>query len=1063
MLEKTTTSLEPSALRRIWPACKKHLKSHSGLQFKSHEVIHSEYNWALAQEILKCNKVPAMLYFDFLYPNGFSSFNRKHSTSFEFFKSKIVFLKHRLGIKNCRYYNSSRKLKNSWEFTREPKNINQESLLDIAALLKKLGLSRETRTSELWERFKNASKDVQRSFCKALFNYMHHSSRDSNADIIIELFQMLDLNERDAGICECTINAFLSRRNLSEATKVYNFAKEQLKVSIGINQILRYTVKNKIWAGAYKLWKLEKSIRLDYNFYRFVDESVPEVSSALSLSKWVNKMLESSRELPSDLIDFSITIVEKALQGAKYTKKSEYLDLLKSISKWTLLDRETYSNIIISLFKLKKEDLLIESYKELRQNKNFYVSQTALIIILQISSNRHDVLYMKCVLDDYFRLYSKPSRAAYRICLKEFSRQGDAKTVHAIFKQYVSRYKLNTVQTLCRTRHQVNLRSKLDKSGKSYFFEEIDEAAPLTANDFAPLLHVHARRGEVEDLEKIFNQIKTTYDIEPDILCWNIRLSAYMKIRDVDQAYHCFEEILENQSLRADHYTLGTMMALCAYKADLARARDIFRMAKEMDIPISVAMVNCLVTCLVRNNHQSEADIVCRKSSTMNLTGSKTQIWNSLLMGYVLKRDLKNVNQTLKFMSENNIEYDQDTYSAFMQALAITRQPYLAARVLFEVMPKSGIKPTLFNYAVLLGGYLAVKDWDNFNRLHEYILKSSKRQNATTKLLVLKAAASEDGILFENGTDSRKLVRSLSIFTETMASLDPQDISDTARKGFDLLPLDFMYPAVFYSFMAYILSENNEHKLASKLLTEYKSWIPVNRQKASEVMKIITALMSTLNGTNDVDGVSDCWEKAISLAKEESKLLSPLPKTEIVEETPAQGARYFHQLILNKPFTIYMKSLVAQKKTKELNETVQTIISYGFDLDNYNWNTYVKYLSRISDYTTLAFQVCELKLMPGWQGWRIQRRKLKGRRSNVPLEIRRKRADPRSLRPYFDTLLWLGRRMINIRAKAAENPQIRKLLHLLRHEYPKTYMALDGIPRSDDETILKSKDAHFEL
>ncbi|RKF60107.1 putative translation regulator protein [Erysiphe neolycopersici] len=1063
MLEKTTTSLEPGAVRRIWPACKKHIKSYSGLQIKSHEVIHSEYSWLLAQEILKCNRVSAVADFDFLYPIGFSSFNRQHSKSFEFYKSETVFSKHGLGIKCRRYYNSSRKLQTSWELTREPKNVSQESQLHIAALLKILGLSRETRTSELWRRFKNASEDVQRSFRKVLFNYLHHSNQDSNTEIIIELFQMLDLNEKDTGICECTINAFLSKRNLSEAITIYNFAKEQLKASIGLDQILRYSVKNEIWDVAYKLWKLESSIRLDYNFYRFVDESVPEVSSALSLSKWVNNMLGSSEELHSDLIKFSITIVEKALQGAKYNVKSQYLDLLKSISNWTPLNREIYSNVIISLFELKKEDLLLESYRELRQSKNFYVIPTALIIVLQISSNRHDVLYMKFVLDDYFRLYSKPSRAAYRMCLKEFSRQGDAKTVHALFRQYVSRYKSNTVETLCRTRHQVSQRSKLDKSGRSYIFEEIDEAAPLTANDFAPLLHVHARRGEVEDLEKIFNQMKITYDIEPDILCWNIRLSAYMKIRDIDQAYHCFEEILENQSLRADHYTLGTMMALCAYKADLTRARDIFKMAKEMDIPISVAMVNCLVTCLVRNNHHSEADMICRKSSTMALTGAKIQIWNSLLMGYVLKRDLKKVNLTLKFMSENNIEYDQDTYSAFMQALAITRQPYLAARVLFEVMPKSGTKPTLFHCAVLLGGYLAVKDWDNFNRLHEYILKSSKRQNATTKLLVLKAAASEDGALFEDGTDSQKLVRSLSIFTETMASLDPQDVSDTARKGFGLLPLDVMYPAVFYSFIAYILSENNQHKLASRLLTEYKSWIPKDRQKAGEVMKIITALMSTLSGTSDVDGVNDCWERAISLAKEESKLLSPLPTTENIDETPAQGTRYFHQLILNKPFTIYMKCLVAQKKTKELNETVQSLISYGFDLDNYNWNTYVKYLSRISNYTTLAFQVCELKLMPGWQGWRIQRRKLKGRRSNVPLEIRRKRADPRSLRPYFDTLLWLGRRMINIRAKAAENPQIKKLLDLLRHEYPKTYMALDGIPRSDDETILKSKDAQFEL
>ncbi|KHJ31021.1 putative translation regulator protein [Erysiphe necator] len=1062
MLDKTTTSLESGAARHIWPACKKQLQSYSGLQPRSQEVIHSECSW-LTQEILKCNRVPAMVFFDFLYPIGFSSFIRQ-SASLEFFKPDVLFPRHGLGIKSCRYYNSSRKLQTLWSLSPGLKDIGSQSEIDIANLLEKLGLSRDTSTIRIWQAFKNASKNIQRNFRKILLKYLHHLTKDYNAEIIIELFRELDFHEKDADICEYVINAFLRKQNLLEAVKVHNFAVARLKASAGLYQILRYTVKNEIWEEAYKLWKTEKSIYLDFNFYRFVDESAPEVSTALSLSEWVNNMRKFPRKLPfADLIKFSITIIEKALQEAKYSNKNDYFALLKSISDWKPLTREIYTNVITSLIKSKNEDLVLQSYRALRRNKNFQISQAALTHVLRLSCNRHDVLYMKCVLDDYFLLYSKPSRAAYRICLREFSRQGDAKTVHALFNQYVTRYKSNTTKTLARARHQVSLRSKLDKSGKSYLFEEIDEAAPLTANDFAPLLHVHARRGEVEDLEKLFNQIKSSYGIEPDILCWNIRLSAYMKIRDLDRVYECFEQILENQNLRPDHYTLGTMMALCTYRADLARARDIFRMAKEMDIPLSFAMVNCLVICLVRNNLHSEADIVCRKSTTMALIGSKTQIWNSLLIGYVLKRDLPNVNRILKFMTENNIEYDQDTYSAFMQALAITRQPYLAARVLFEVMPKSGTKPTLFNCAVLLGGYLAIKDWDNFNRLHEYILKYYKRINASTKLLLLKATASEDGIVFEGETDSQKLLRSLSVFTETMASIDPQEISETARKGYDQLPLDIMYPAVFYSFMAYILSENNEHNLASKLLTEYKSWIPRNRQKAGEVMKIITASMSAMHGTNDMDGVSDCWERAVSLAKEESSSLAPLPQTEHRKDTSEQETRYFHQLILNKPFTIFMKSMVAQKKTKELNEAVQSLISYGFDLDNYNWNTYVKYLSRLSSYTRLAFQVCEIKLMPGWQGWRIQRRKFKGRRSNVPLEIRRKKADPRSLRPYFDTLLWMGRRMINIRAKAAESPQMKKLLDLLRNEYPNTYMALNGIPRSDDETILRSKDSQFEL
>ncbi|TQS37844.1 hypothetical protein Golomagni_01670 [Golovinomyces magnicellulatus] len=1063
MLERTNISLGSGTVRRLLISCKKHLKFQPELHSKKHEIFEQEFGMFLVQEFERYNRVFATTYLDFLYPSSTSG-STLQCTSSDFFRSYSSRARTCLRKKVYRHYTSSAIAQTSWE---KPLDTDKASLFcrhNEVDIVGRLGLRSGAKIDEIWRNFKTINKDEQKKFRKPLIKYLHHSAQGSEMVRIIELFKNLDLHEKDADICEVVIQAYLKQRDLPNAVMVYKFASKRLKNPAGCNQILSYTVSNCMWTEAFELWQTEKYLSSDFNFYRFIDNPAPNPSAAISLTGWVNRSLECSVQIPPpDLFKFSTTIIEKMLERILPCSEKLYVEILKSLCEWGLHGIKVYTNAIISLFKSQRYCLLLRCYKALRLNKNFSLSQSALTHVLQVSCDRNDVLSIKQVLDDFFSLHTKPSRAAYRMCMKEFSRQGDAKTVHALFRQYVSRYKSNSNETLQRSRREVSLRSKSDKSGRSYYYEEIDEAAPLTANDFAPLLHVHAKRGEVRELENIFDQIKILYRVEPDILCWNIRLSLYMKIKDLDRAYECFKEILDNTNCQPDHYTFGTMMALCASRADLTRAKDVFKLAKIMNVPMSVAMINCLVLCLLRNDKYSAAEALCLESINMDLAGPKTQIWNTLVVGYALNRDLPNVNRIFKYMTDNKIEYDKYTYSALMQALVMTRQPNLAAKVLFEVMPKSNVKPTVFHFAVLLGGYLATKDWRSFHNVHQKILSFNLRPNASTKLLVMKAAAYEDSKLTNVGTETHQFLRSFQIFSQTMASVDPQDISDNARKGFGQVALDVMYPAIFYSYMAYVLGQFGDYNTSLKLLSEYNSWIPENRQKAGQVMKILSSLMLARHNAHDRDGVKEVWEKAVSLAREESKKLPPLPKYKSSDDIHEYNISNYHQFILNEPFGIYMKNLMAQRKTKELNECVQSLISYGFELDNHNWNEYVKNLVRNSFYYKLAFQICEAKLMPGWQGWRIQRRKLIGRRSNIPLEVRRAKRNKKYCRPFFDTMLWLARRMIDLRAKAAENPETKKLITLICREYPNTVRAVDAIPRSDNESILKSDDSLFEL
>ncbi|KAI1004937.1 hypothetical protein K3495_g3278 [Podosphaera aphanis] len=930
----------------------------------------------------------------------------------------------------------------------------------FATLNEKMNLSNQFNPERAWKRFMNLDGSEKKLFRKPLLHYLHNSDQHKDIRRVIQLFNNLGPDEKDVTVCQLIVKSYLKLNDHLSAMKVYDFAIKTFNIPAGCGDILRFFLQADQWAQAFKFWEAEPSLVHDFNFYRFVDDSPLEFRSALELSTWVNgtRKDQGFQQTPL-LLKFATTIIAKTLVSTNPVDKNTYFKLIKNLDDWPF-SIDFYSNIITSLAKNRNKTYLFNYYLLIRNNKNFFLTQAALLTVLKEYCHKHDVPGIGLVLDDFFSIHSRPSRAAYRMCLKEFARQGNSETVHALFKQYINRYKDNTYEKFTKVRNDVKIRNK---SSGFYSFEEIDEAAPLTSNDFAPLLHVHAKRGEVKEIEKLFGQIKDIYNVRLETLCWNIRLSAYVKVHDIKNAYTCFEEILNDPFLEPDHYTLGTMMTLCAHKYDLKRAEDILMFAKELNIPHSCAMLNYYIVCLIRHNHLSEAEKICKESMTPSLPGSKISLWNSLIIGYAQCRDLKNVNRIINYLSEINVEYDNYTYSALMQALVMSRQPYLAAKILFKVMPQAEMIPTSFNYAVLLGGYVAVRDFKMFDWTYQRFLESRIKQGVSTKFMTLRSAVTQDATLNDENTEE-KYQRSYEIFSELVASIDPQDLSETARKVGGQAPLDILFPGLIYSFMAYIFSTCGKHTSSIELLEAYRTLIPEDRQKSGETLKILTAMMSAKDADNDFKGVKECWDKAVLLVKEESSPLPPIPKSSFFSEISESDDNSFpNRLKLNRALWIYMKSLIKQRRTTQLKITVEELVLNGYELENRNWNEFVRAMSRTLKYYKFAFQVCEFKLMPSWQGWRIQRHKLVGYRHKIALAIRRAKLNPNSLRPHYDTIMWLTRRLLDLQAQAAENPEIQKQINMLKRENPLTFKAIEDLPRREDERILESDKSQLEL
>jgi pentatricopeptide repeat-containing protein PET309 len=1068
MLERTAGCLESGSLRRLLPASKRSLKSrrtlHSG--FWTHgasdlelsplwaALIRATYTGEQQGEVLSQHRLSSghgSMLMEFLYPARTINFLRQYS-GWGVDRQDGRWARAGLAKLGHRQYTSSAKDKSPAEETTSLGTTKRSEQIDpgvegMARLYQRMGLSKSYDYEEAWRQFELLDGDDQHQFRKPLFQYLTASDRIIDAERMIELFEMMTEEQKDIMVYRYTIRAYLKLRNLFDAMRLYNLALQNLEVPAGSEELLAYLVTNSLWSRAASLWEdvdafQSSSTHGKYNIWEVINNLAHVGNQAMALADHVNKRIAaSSADAPTDisrLKHFASRIIRRALLNSVEFIPARFQSLLGSLQQWELDTPQFYEDAFQLLFQQNEGKLAVSCYRKARQKDHIQFTRPTLHSLLEIFCDQHSVLGMQEVLDDFFRAYSRPTRRAYQMCMTEFAAQGDARTVHALFEQYATRF----VQD-----GGVRLQS---------------------GNDMAPLLNVHAVRGELREVIRLFNEMQNEYGVQPTLLCWNILISAYGKAHDIDGAFECFEQLLESPDpyLKPDHYTFGTMMGICTTRGDLDRAIQLYTLANELNIDKSAAMLDTLVLAYTQGEDFEKAEKICEDGIDMELIGSRTRMWNHLLVAYSLRRDLNNVNRLLQKMSQANVDYDQYTYAALMQSLAIVKQPDKAWAILRTVMPEAGYIPTPFHYAIVMGGYLATRETHKLIDVQRRMTRHL-RSTASTNLLTLKGTAVEDQKLMDKGLEEQTLQRTFQLFQDIISSMDPQDISHTARKGVGRHPLDVAYTTMFYNYIMFILAQQGQSQAVEDLYEDFRRLVPEARRDSPPV-EILSALIISKFREGDDEGVEACWQLALTQAR---KLGRPLPKVDFSKyttvsndttttedekvpnsvETEASPSIIVpvRQLELAEILMTYMRFLAKKERVDHLILTVNGLLQEGFFLDQGNWNFYIQILCRTFRYK-LAFEICETRLMDNWAGWALIRRQLPVR-NRLPIEVRNKKNWQRHLRPFHTTLLYLARAYLELEAMGAESRASQAFLSDLERDCPRIVKAIRTMQRTDDE------------
>jgi pentatricopeptide repeat-containing protein PET309 len=905
------------------------------------------------------------------------------------------------------------------------------------------------------------------AYTSRLIAFLSYSLRDVDQERIVSLVATLPAARRGKIGFRWIMEAFTRLGDIATAYLRLCKALAKADTSLHSTSLLASSINSQEWLFAAQLFKEYEADNLGILNWADIDrlpQLMEHLSNLLEFMEQNSKNMESSTY--QDLQKLASPLALRVLKQRRFmgeVSEIEITSVFTALRSTNVLSKAHYTSAIHSLLATNREIGIAESlYRELSTTSVFgRPTKSMLGSFLGAFCKSQSQPGIHRTLEDFKTYYGGPDERAYHLLLTTYARSGDEMKVNQAFSEYCSRF-----------------------------------GTPTDLDFLTPLIYVHARVGDVRKAIGEFNRIKGKFNVEPDIVCWNIIIAAHARAGDVVGAFARYKEATE-EGLEPDAYTFGTLMGMLANRGDTEGVQRLLDTAKEKNVKLTTALIDPQVEALCHNGDVYEAIDLLKSAVHMDLIGSRTRMWNILLVTFASQKDVYRTMETQNHMKSFGIPFDEMTYAGLMGCLTRIGRTDAALKMLVEVMPRKGFLGKPFHYSLVLQGFAREGNRDMVAVVHRKMLELFNKTNFSANLSLLSTAIKRD---LKNIGDSPIEVTKLELphaesFLEltmknwsidTLASKDPQPgtYGQLATEA---------YPSAYFDQIIVALGTRGASKKVEALFDEYlrlRGDLPAGDGSKVPAIRLLSALMVSHLHQGEYAEVAALWKmalpKAVQLARRfnvssivgarpppptpdmPSMLLSAKKPKAPLSESDNDILRS-QAFILANPLKHYMNSLAVQGLYDNISTTISSFQRAGFVLSTKNWNNYIQILatSPNPDDQLGAFVLCESLLMPNFPlHWRMMTAGYGTdpfKRDKWWTKKSEKRVDqnyyPGHLQPTYLTMVCLGAAFIKFRDRAAVEGG--EEMGRLRKQAPKTTEALIVMPRLKDRTqeiLLRGRD-----
>jgi len=894
---------------------------------------------------------------------------------------------------------------------------------------------------ELWQNYQDlleTSHSLSPSEVIKMLRSLGKSQRPKDLERSVAFFESLPISQRRAIHYSHAVSAALMLKDLDTALAIHQEAKSRISGSIGTSTILSYTIQQELWQQAISIWHQYWAVgKMAYfaspDIWTTVEAlPLPELTGrAASAAEFAISISETADHAAQDgagaARDFALELARRSFsrKGAAFSVQKHWalLQKTKTLNASNLEIPVIALNQLLSVEGREYGHRALNLYRILRKETAFTPSHKLMSTITRSLLNEKSTSGTFMVIDDWRKYFKTlPTYFAFPIA-KVLAQNGRLEATQKLFDDFCA-----------------------------------EHGTPKSESLYHSLLYVYNRRADVGGITRTLNKLSEVYGFKPGLRAYNYVISTFARIGDVHGALSWFKK-LGKEGIRPDRRTFSVLMSMYGKRGDRDALNEIYQLSKAEGIRTTTDMIDNIVLTNINDEDLGEAERLVKEVSQTDLEGSRTFMWNILLNAHALRKNVEKVSELHGQMQEAGVASDNMTYAALMTSLTIVKHPKAAYKIMSTVMPRANMKRTALHYAIVMGGFLATKEYGEIFRLYKDMIERNLSPTMSTQNVLLRAAASIDMSTKDPDAkpgDQTELIRAQQAFEQTLATLDPMELAASEPRKF--VGPNAMNEAFSSTYFEYLIFLYGKDAAFDKVTELYDRFIQTTSRfthqdvEASPPMRLISALMVAHRRAGNYEDIEKCWNLALDKAKD----LASGSKAAIHEPGWVLHSRRF---IISLPLHQYMMSLgeetpISANKVDQLNATIIHLQECGYELNSPNWNLYIQTLARsaLPNHQVLAFSLCEHELINDWPGWghlgdpEHMKPKLRAMTRSTLLM-------PQKRMPAYVTFVWLAKVYVQARNRRASATtwHIRSLA-------PRTVDAVNNMPRVEDvqqKTILR--------
>ncbi|KAH9887751.1 hypothetical protein F4778DRAFT_786126 [Xylariomycetidae sp. FL2044] len=1080
MLERTAASLEPCGFQRVLPGPRtKSFRTtrHLHTAFWQHgagdieltsawqALVHApvDSNIDSPPEENKTALGASTFLLDFLYPTGAVALMRRINQALP---DRSETLRYARSITNVgpRLYTSSSRLSRARDAKSESaqgQNVQASGSLDIAPETNEM-VSTEDRVAaqdpipasdlageeghddhdgrlnelletdhvenadRLWYHFKALDAQSQDNHLNRVLVFLSKTGRVSDSWKVSELFQRLGPSRWDSYTFVAGITAELNLQNATEALESFVLGLDRKKIDTAsrvdaLDSLLAYALRLPTYDYLMDVWNHYAKMATIWDF-QDITPRLTLVATVPGLAQKVLGLRNYFAERLQELQDTEPTreavealqriLVRRALESCVDDEAIPLLNITK--------DPLAFEGFLRTSVERRRKKLATDVYQAYRELPDVTPSRYVLYEMFQVYTTLGGPKWrisagIELLWGDWHKYHTEPTIRAFQRYLAFYASEGDKVRVHELWIRFIELY------------------------GSSGSF-------PVLQNHdtFAHLLQVHAVLGEVDEVERIFGDMKTKFGLKPNAHCWNILLNAYVKADDYDGAIKVFERI--RASGLTDNYSYGTLMKMAGDRGDLGFTVDLYRRARKHKVTVNDTVLIALIDAYCQNDYFHEAEDVCNRALSKGIVS--TRMWNKLLHYHARRRDLAAINKVLNTMADRHVPYNEYTYQQLLLGLSLCRQSHHAVHLLAVALKDKVFEVGPEHFNIVMGALIKTGEPGLVMRLDKLMAEFGFSRSAST-LFRLSQALGQYRLLKPAERKRKTATQWLGEALRTFYRI----YGLGKRRGDETVPatgkphrnssgvLSNSVETYHFNTMIYIFVQLKDFVRSKELLDLYQYVYQGDDDDAAKLPAVmLSSIMRADLYDKDFQRVPAVWRVLFNTAKREARSADYNPN---LPHTPKISPK--HRYVLADGLRIMQEYLLIREDPSGLQDLVRQVRQEGFEIDSKNWNYHVQALVQLKRYKE-AFRVCEKVLMPNWTGWFVVRTK-ENVRNKIPLDVRRKGSTPRYLRPIATTLYHLAQGYMELDRLSPWSAEAAAMMQDIDAEYTMSVRAIKSMIR----------------